>query len=48
MEKVKSTIYVNKEVYNRFKIYAITLNTSVSALIEKYMKEVVNKLEVKK
>lgn len=47
MEKTRTTIYVNKDVYNRFKIYAITLNTSVSALIEQYILETVNKLEGK-
>lgn len=47
MEKIRSTIYINKELFSKFKIYAITLNTSVSALIEKYITDVVNKLEGK-
>ena len=47
MEKIRTTIYINKDVYNKFKIYAVTLNTSVSALIEKYITDVVNKLEGK-
>ena len=47
MEKIRSTIYINKDVYNKFKIYAVTLNTSVSALIEKYILDTVNKLEGK-
>ena len=47
MEKIRTTIYINKELLNIFKIYAVTLNTSVSALIEKYITETVNKLEGK-
>lgn len=47
MEKIRSTIYINKDVYNKFKIYAVTLNTSVSALIEKYILDTVNKIEGK-
>lgn len=47
MEKIRTTIYINKELFSKFKIYAITLNTSVSALIEKYITDVVNKLEGK-
>ena len=47
MEKIRTTIYINKELLNKFKIYAVTLNTSVSALIEKYITDVVNKLEGK-
>ena len=47
MEKIRSTIYINKELFSKFKIYAVTLNTSVSALVEKYIRETVNKLEGK-
>lgn len=47
MEKIRSTIYINKDVYNKFKIYAVTLNTSVSALIEKYITEMVKTIEGK-
>lgn len=47
MEKIRTTIYINKELFSKFKIYAGTLNTSVSALIEKYIAETVNKLEGK-
>lgn len=47
MEKIRTTIYINKELFSKFKIYAVTLNTSVSALIEKYITDVVNKLEGK-
>ena len=47
MEKIRSTIYINKDVYNKFKIYAVMLNTSVSALIEKYITETVKNIEGK-
>lgn len=47
MEKIRTTIYINKDVYNNFKIYAVTLNTSVSALIEKYITETVKTIEGK-
>ena len=47
MEKIRSTIYINKELFSKFKIYAITLNTSVSALIEKYITETVKNIEGK-
>lgn len=47
MEKIRTTIYINKDVYNKFKIYVVTLNTSVSALIEKYIIETVKNIEGK-
>lgn len=47
MEKIRSTIYINKELFSKFKIYAVTLNTSVSALIEKYIRETVKNIEGK-
>lgn len=47
MEKIRTTIYINKELFSKFKIYAVTLNTSVSVLIEKYILDTVNKLEGK-
>lgn len=47
MEKIRTTIYINKELLNIFKIYAVTLNTSVSALIEKYMLDTVKTIEGK-
>lgn len=47
MEKIRTTIYINKELLNNFKIYAVTLNTSVSALIEKYITETVKTIEGK-
>jgi len=47
MEKIRTTIYINKELFSKFKIYAVTLNTSVSALIEKYITETVKNIEGK-
>ena len=47
MEKIRTTIYINKELFSKFKIYAVTLNTSVSALIEKYIRETVKNIEGK-
>lgn len=47
MEKIRTTIYINKELFSKFKIYAVTLNTSVSALIEKYITETVKTIEGK-
>lgn len=47
MEKIRTTIYINKELFSNFKIYAVTLNTSVSALIEKYITETVKTIEGK-
>lgn len=47
MEKIRTTIYINKELFSKFKIYAVTLNTSISALIEKYITETVKNIEGK-
>ena len=47
MEKIRTTIYINKDIYNRFKLHAVILNTSVSALIEKYITETVKTIEGK-
>ena len=41
----KTTRYLNAETYMQFKIYAITLNKSVSELVEQFMKEEIEKLE---
>ena len=47
MEKIRTTIYINKELFSKFKIDAVTLNTSVSALIEKYILDTVKTIEGK-
>ena len=39
------TMYLDVEVYTQFKIYAITLNKSVSELVEQFMKQEIEKLE---
>ena len=33
------TLYVNRKVYQEYKMYAIMINKSVSSLIEQYMRE---------
>lgn len=48
MKKDKSkriTMYLDTETYMQFKIYAITLNKSVSELVEQFMKQEIAKLE---
>ena len=39
------TMYLDAEVYTQFKIYAITLNKSVSELVEQFMKQEIEKWE---
>ena len=41
----KTTMYLDTETYMKFKIYAITLNKSVSELVEQFMKQEIEKLE---
>ena len=41
----KTTMYLDSEVYMQFKIHAITLNKSVSELVEQFMKQEIEKLE---
>lgn len=41
----KTTMYLDAEVYMQFKIYAITLNKSVSELVEQFMKKEIKKWE---
>lgn len=41
---IKTTMYLNAETYMQFKIYAITLNKSVSELIEQFMKQEIEKM----
>lgn len=47
MKKVRS-ILVDIELWKKFQIYAITLNKSVSSLIEEHMRQVISKLEKEK
>lgn len=40
-EKAKrTTLYIDTDIYLQFKMYAISINKSVSELVEKYMKEI--------
>ena len=51
MKKDKSkriTMYLDAEVYTQFKIYAITLNKSVSELVEQYMRETLKEIKKEK
>lgn len=47
MKKIK-TINIDENVWKKFQIYAITLNKSVSSLIEEYMREIISKIEKEK
>lgn len=47
MKKIK-TINIDENVWKKFQIYAITLNKSVSSLIEEHMRQVISKLEKEK
>ena len=42
---IKTTMYLDAETYMKFKIYAITLNKSVSELVDQFMKQEIEKLE---
>ena len=42
---IKTTMYLDAEVYMQSKIYAITLNKSVSELVEQFMKQEIEKWE---
>lgn len=42
------TLYIDKDVYKEYKIYAIMNNKSVSSLIEEYMEKVLNEIKKEK
>lgn len=44
MKKIK-TINIDDNIWKQFQIYAITINKSVSSLIEEHMKEVLKGIE---
>lgn len=44
MKKIKA-INIDDNVWKQFQIYAITINKSVSSLIEQYMREVLKGIE---
>lgn len=40
-EKAKRiTLYIDNDVYLNFKMYAVSINKSVSEIVEKFMKEI--------
>lgn len=47
MKRIK-TINIDEKIWKQFQIYAITLNKSVSSLIEEHMREIISKLEKEK
>lgn len=45
---IKTTMYLDAETYMQFKIYAITLNKSVSELVEQFMRETLKEIKKEK
>lgn len=43
--KIRKTFTIDKEIYNKFQLYAITIGRSVSSLIEQHMREVLKGIE---
>ena len=42
------TLYVDRKVYQEYKMYAIMINKSVSSLIEEYMKNILKEMKKEK
>ena len=42
------TLYVDRKIYQEYKIYAIMINKSVSSLIEEYMRNVLKEIKKEK
>ena len=42
------TLYVDRKVYQEYKIYAIMINKSVSSLIEQFMRETLKEMRKEK
>lgn len=42
------TLYVDRKVYQEYKMYAIMINKSVSSLIEEYMRNVLKDMKKEK
>ena len=42
------TLYVDREVYQEFQIYAICIGRSVSSLIEQFMRETLKEMKKEK
>ena len=42
------SIYVDKKVYQEFKLYGVMINKSVSSLIEEYMRNILKDIKKEK
>ena len=42
------TLYVDRKIYQEYKMYAIMINKSVSSLIEQFMRETLNEMKKEK
>lgn len=42
------TLYVDRKIYQEYKMYAIMINKSVSSLIEEYMRNVLKEMKKEK
>lgn len=42
------TLYVDRKVYQEYKMYAIMINKSVSSLIEEFMRKTLNEMKKEK
>lgn len=42
------TLYIDKKVYQEYKIYAIMKNKSVSSLVEEFMHKTINEMKREK
>lgn len=42
------TLYVDRKVYQEYKMYAIMINKSVSSLIEQFMRETLKEMKKEK
>ena len=42
------TLYVDRKVYQEYKMYAIMINKSVSTLIEEYMRNILKEIKKEK
>lgn len=47
-DKVLRTYKIDQKLYEEFRIYAITINKSVSSLIEEYMRNVLKDMKKEK
>lgn len=42
------TLYVDRKIYQEYKMYAIMINKSVSSLIEEYMRNILKEMKKEK